>query len=61
MPNLIRQTLIVLRAEYYIGIIQSLFYLAGFSLLFWVDWKIGLGVLFTWWATMLQLGARKRT
>lgn len=32
------------------GIISLAFELAGFALLFWMDWRAGLGVFFLRWA-----------
>ena len=56
--NLIRSTLVTMRANFIVGCAQTLFYLAGFGLLFSVGWKIGLGSLLVWWASLLQLRTR---
>lgn len=58
--NVIRDTLITLRAEFYLGIFQTLCWVAGWTLLLWTHWQIGLGVFLIWLATLLRLSERKR-
>lgn len=60
MPNILRATLVTLRAELLVGIFQSLLWVAGYSLLFWFSWKVGLGVLLVNWAAEIRRAERKR-
>ena len=58
--NVIRSTLVVMRANFIVGCVKILFYLAGFGLLFSAGWKVGLGSLLVWWALQLHAGEGKR-
>lgn len=60
MPNVLRSTLSILRAEFVVGIFQSLLWLGGYSLLFWTNWKIALGILMVMWAAELRQSERAR-
>jgi hypothetical protein len=52
--NIIRNTLVSLQAQFLVGCVTILFYLVGFGLLFSVGWKVGLGALLVWWASMVH-------
>ncbi len=56
MANILRDSLIALRAEFYMGCMTTTLWVASFTLLFSVGWKIGLGV----WLSLLALEMRRK-
>ncbi len=59
MANVLRDSIIALRAEFYLGCLTSALWVAGFTLLFSVSWKVGLGVWISLIANELRRKERK--
>ncbi len=57
--NVLRESLIALRAEFYLGCLTSALWVGGFTLLFSAGWKIGLGVWIALIANELRRKERK--
>lgn len=59
MSNVLRESLISLRAQFYLGCLTSALWVAGLGLLFSVSWKIGLGIWLSLIANDLHRKERK--
>lgn len=57
--NVLRESLITLRAQFYLGCLTSTLWVGGFTLLFSVSWKVGLGVWIALLAAELHRKERK--